>query len=62
MKVVKAATLDNHDKRRFAELAKNVDADAARDADYSAAVFNMGFVRKSWRAAYADRNRRRRRK
>jgi hypothetical protein len=62
MKVVKASTLDNHDKRRFVELAKSVDADIEREVEYLAAVFNMGFVRQSWREAYKSRNMTRRRK
>jgi hypothetical protein len=60
--VIRASRLDKHDKSRFVELAQNVDADAEREAEYLAAVFNMGFVRKACRLAYAYRNRRRRRK
>ena len=60
--VIRVSKLDRHDKRRFVELTGEVDADIEREVEYLAAVFNMGFVRQSWREAYKSRNKKRRRK
>lgn len=59
MKVIRASSLDKHDRKRFVELTPKVDVDAVREAEYLAAAFNMGFVRQSWRAAHKNRRRRR---
>lgn len=60
MKVVPARLLDKHDKKRFVELAPRVDADAEREAEFLAMMFNQQFVRHTWRAAVIGRRRRRR--
>lgn len=59
MKVAKVRSLDAHDRKRFVELTPQVDVDAAREAEYLAAVFNMGFVRQSWRTVRRRKRRNR---
>lgn len=65
MKVARVRALDAHDRKRFVELTSDAVAafdeanvDAVREEEYLAAVFNMGFVRQSWRAAHEDRRKR----
>lgn len=34
MKIMRMANLDGHDRRRFTEIAHNVDVDSARSAEF----------------------------
>ncbi len=34
MRVMRLANLDGHDRRRFSEIASNVDIDSARNAEF----------------------------
>ena len=49
MKVVRAKLLDAADRRRFSELQPKIDADALRQMEYDALVFNSAYVRQTWR-------------
>ena len=57
MKVVRSRALDVNDRRRFVELTPRVNADAEREAEYLAMLFNSQFVRESWRTANKKRRR-----
>ena len=49
MKVIRASSLDEADKRRFVELTPRVSPDLQRELEYEAMVFNSAFVRETWK-------------